>query len=122
MRVLVTGATGFLGSHIAEHLAGEGHDVRVLVRRTSDRRFLAAFPHEEALGDVTDAASLPPAVAGVGAVVHAAGLVQARNAAEFDAVNAGGTANLLAAAEAAPDLRRFVYVSSLAAHGPSPDG
>jgi len=93
------------------------------VRRTSDRRFLAGFAHEAALGDVTDAGSLPPAVAGVNAVVHAAGLVKARNEAEFDAVNAAGTANLLAAMdEAAPGLQRFVYVSSLAAHGPSPDG
>lgn len=123
MRVLVTGATGFLGSHIAEQLVRDGHDVRVLVRKTSDRRFLAGFPHEEAVGDVTDAASLPPTVAGVDAVVHAAGLVKARSAAEFDAVNARGTANLLRALdEAAPGLHRLLYVSTLAAHGPSDDG
>ncbi len=123
MKLLVTGASGFLGSHVAEQLANEGHDVRVLVRKTSSRAFLIAFPHEEALGDVRDTASLPAAVAGVDAVVHTAGLVKARNEAEFNAVNAQGTANLLAAIEeTAPDLRRFVYVSSLAAHGPSPDG
>ncbi len=123
MRVLVTGATGFLGSHIAEQLARDGHSVRTLVRRSSNRRFLAAFPHEEAIGDVTDPSSLPQALDSVDVVVHAAGLVKARSAAQFDAVNAGGTANLLAAAdEATPDLRRFVYISSLAAHGPSEDG
>lgn len=123
MKVLVTGASGFLGSHVAELLAHEGHEVRVLVRRTSSRAFLQGFPHEEALGDVTDASSLPAAVDGVDAVVHAAGLVKARSEAEFAAVNARGTANLLSAIErAAPDLKRFVYVSSLAAHGPSPDG
>ena len=123
MKVLVTGASGFLGSHIAEALVKDGHDIRVLVRETSDRRFLAGFPHEEAIGDVTHPASLPPALAGVAAVVHAAGLVKARSPEEFDAVNAKGTANLLAALdEAAPGLRRFVYVSSLAAHGPSEDG
>src|SRR3990170_1203670 len=123
MKLLVTGATGFLGSHIAEHLAKEGHQVRVLARKTSNRRFLDGFPYEEALGDVTDARSLRAAVEGVDGVVHAAGLVKARSESEFNAVNAVGTANLLAAIEEAnPDLRRFVYISSLAAHGPSEDG
>ena len=122
MRVLVTGATGFLGSHIAEQLARQGHTVRVLVRRTSDRSFLQGFEAEQALGDVTQPDTLPAAVEGVEAIVHAAGLTKARSAAEFEAVNAGGTANLLAALGPAYPLRRFVYVSSLAAHGPSEDG
>jgi nucleoside-diphosphate-sugar epimerase len=122
MRVLVTGATGFLGSHIAEQLARQGHSVRVLARRTSDRSFLRGFEVEEALGDVTQPDSLPAAVEGVEAIVHAAGLVKARSAAEFEAVNAGGTANLLAALGPAHPLRRFVLISSLSAHGPSQDG
>ena len=122
MRVLVTGATGFLGSHIAEQLAQEGHSVRVLVRRTSDRSFLQGFEAEEVLGEVTQPDSLPAVVNGVEAIVHAAGLTKARSAAEFDEVNAGGTANLLAALDPAQRLRRFVLISSLAAHGPSEDG
>ncbi len=122
MRVLVTGATGFLGSHVAEQLARQGHTVRVLVRRTSDRSFLQGFEAEEALGDVTQPETLPSAVEGMEAVVHAAGLTKARSAAEFEAVNAGGTANLLAALDPAQPLRRFVLISSLAAHGPSEDG
>src|SRR3972149_3066452 len=77
-----------------------------------------AEPPEEALGDVTQPESLPAAVAGVDAVVHAAGLVKARSAAEFQAVNAGGTANLLSALNSAAGLRRFVLISSLSAHGP----
>ncbi len=122
MRILVTGATGFLGSHIAEQLARQGHAVRVLVRRTSDRSFLQGFEAEEALGEVTQPDSLPVVVDGVEAIVHAAGLTKARSAAEFDAVNAGGTANLLAALDPTQPLRRFVLISSLAAHGPSEDG
>ncbi len=122
MKVLVTGATGFLGSHIAEQLARDGHAVRVLARRTSDRSFLRGIEVEEALGDVTQPDTLPAAVEGVDAVVHAAGLVKARSAAEFEAVNAGGTANLLSALEPADHIRRFVLISSLAAHGPSEDG
>lgn len=123
MKVLVTGASGFLGSHIAERLANEGHDVRVLVRQSSNREFLGGFPHEEAIGDVADAESLPAAVDGIEGVAHAAGLVKARDEAQFASVNGQGTANLLAAIEKhAPNFQRFVYVSSLSAHGPSPDG
>lgn len=123
MKVLVTGASGFFGSHIAEQLANAGHDVRVLLRESSDRTFLQDFPHEVTIGDVADAESLAGAVEGVDGVVHAAGLVKARSEADFAAVNGVGTANLLAAiAQSAPDLKRFVYVSSLTAHGPGTDG
>jgi len=124
MKVLVTGATGFLGSHIAEELVHAGHDVRALVRKTSDTRFLRELGVELALGAVDgDEADLARAVRGVDAIVHAAGIVKARRFAEFHDVNAGGTRNLVGVARAhAPELRRFVYVSSLAAHGPSPDG
>src|SRR5438093_2509030 len=122
MKVLITGASGFLGSHIAEQLAGQGHSVRLLLRRTSPRRFLSALAYEETAGDITDAASLPVAVQGIDAVIHAAGLIKARKEAEFDAVNADGTANLVRAAEQSASVKRFVYVSSLAAHGPSPEG
>jgi nucleoside-diphosphate-sugar epimerase len=123
MKVLVTGASGFLGSHVAEQLAVAGHDVRLLLRWTSSRAFLTGLEYESAIGDVTDPPSLAEAVDGVDAVVHTAGLVKARNDGEFTAVNATGTLNLLLAVEqSVPDLKRFVYVSSLAAHGPSEDG
>ena len=122
MKILVTGASGFLGSHVAEVLAGEGHQVRLLLRETSSRRFLE-FAYETATGDITNPGSLPAAVEGVDAVIHTAGLVKARSEAEFYRVNAAGTAHLLEAAqEANPGLKRFLYVSSLAAHGPSADG
>jgi nucleoside-diphosphate-sugar epimerase len=122
MRVLVTGASGFLGSHIAEQFAAAGHDVRTLLRPTSSRQFLQ-FPHEEAIGDVTDAASLPAAVSDVDVVVHAAGLIKARNEAEFASVNEHGTTNLFRAIEAHnPGVKRIVYISSIAARGSSKDG
>jgi nucleoside-diphosphate-sugar epimerase len=122
MKILVTGASGFLGSHIAEKLVRGGHTVRVLLRETSDRSHLRGIVVEEAAGDVRERASLPAAVDGVDTVVHAAGLVKARDESEFDAVNDQGTANLLAALQGGGTPRRFVYVSSLAAHGPSEDG
>ena len=124
MRVLVTGGSGFLGSYVAEGLSALGHTVRALVRPRSDKKILEKLPGVEfAPGAIEERASLDCAMRGVDAVIHVAGLVKARNSAEFYLVNTEGTRNLLAAAEAnAPGLRRFVYVSSLAAVGPSHDG
>jgi nucleoside-diphosphate-sugar epimerase len=124
MRVLVTGASGFLGSHIAEQLAEAGHSVVALVRKSSNTKFLSSLRGLElATGSVEDAASVRAAMAGANAVIHSAGLVKARDEAEFFRTNTEGTKNLLdAAKEVAPGLRRFVFVSSLAAVGPSLDG
>src|SRR5207248_3276260 len=102
---------------------GEGHTVRALVRPRSDKRALEKLPRVEfAPGAIEDPASLGPALDGVDAVVHVAGIVKARKPADFFAVNTQGTRNLLDAAVARGGLRRFVYVSSLAAVGPSADG
>lgn len=120
MTVLVTGASGFLGSHIAEQLSAAGRKVRVLVRPTSDRKFLSSLDHVEFCdGSVEDLDSCQRALGGVDEVIHAAGLVKARNATEFLRVNTEGTENLLAAAIKAGSVRRFVFVSSQAAGGPS---
>lgn len=123
MKILVTGGSGFLGSHVAEQLSNAGHDVRALVRKSSNRKFLSTLRGVElAEGAVEDRKSVDEAMKGVDAVVHAAGLVKARSEAEFFACNTQGTANLLdAAREHAPSLVRFVHVSSLEACGPSFD-
>ncbi|MCL2777146.1 MAG: NAD-dependent epimerase/dehydratase family protein [Polyangiaceae bacterium] len=124
MKVLVTGGSGFLGSHVAEQLTREGHSVRALVRKSSNRTFLSTLAGIEfAEGSVENRASVEQAMKGVDAVVHSAGLVKARSEAEFFACNTEGTANLLNAAIAhAPNLKRFVHISSLEACGPSFDG
>ncbi|MCK6590321.1 MAG: SDR family NAD(P)-dependent oxidoreductase [Polyangiaceae bacterium] len=124
MKVFVTGASGFLGSHVAEQLSAEGHSVVALVRRSSNTKFLSTLKNVElAYGAVEDAASVRAAVKGADAVVHSAGLVKARNEQEFHRVNVEGTRNVLeAAAEECSGPRRFVFVSSLAAVGPSIDG
>ncbi len=123
MKVLVTGASGFLGSHVVEWLRTNGHTPRALVRPTSDVRHLTEAGVELAVGAVEQPATLPDAVRGVGAIVHAAGLVKARNRGEFERVNQQGTKNLLQAVrEHNPGIRRFIYVGSQAAIGPSRDG
>jgi 2-alkyl-3-oxoalkanoate reductase len=118
VKVLITGATGFLGSHLAELLVEEGHQVAALVRGTSKTDFLEALGVELRLASLEGGEGLEEAVADVDAVVHGAGLVKARTPEEFHEVNCGGTENLLRAVRRArPDIRRFVHVSSLAAHG-----
>jgi nucleoside-diphosphate-sugar epimerase len=124
VRILLTGASGFLGSHIAEQLDQQGADVRALVRPTSDTRFLEGLDHVTLLsGALSDKASLLAAMEGVDGIIHAAGLVKAREPVDFHRTNAQGTANLLGAAKQnASAIQRFVLVSSLAVMGPSEDG
>lgn len=124
MRILLTGASGFLGSHIAEQLDRQGAEVRALVRPTSDTRFLEGLEHVTLRsGAMDDKDSLLAATEGVDGIIHAAGLVKASVPADFYRTNEQGTANLLDAAKRnAPDLKRFVLVSSLAVMGPSEDG
>ena len=122
MKVLVTGASGFLGGHVAELLSKRGDQVRALVRKTSNRKHLEGLSNVEIFeGTVEDADRMREGVEGVDAIVHAAGLVKARSKDEFFTVNVGGTSNLIQAARGGR-LKRFVYVSSLQACGPSPDG
>ena len=124
MTILLTGGSGFLGSHIAEQLSTQGRAVRALVRSTSDTSFLETLQNVELFeGAVGDAKSLERAVDGATAIIHSAGLVKAKRAEDFTATNTAGTCKLLEAAEKhGKDLRRFVLVSSLAAAGPSADG
>lgn len=117
MRVLVTGATGFVGSHLAEALARAGHDVAVTLRATSDPRWLAGLQVERAALDLAAPERAALALEDVEAVVHAGGITRAARNAEFERVNVEGTRALLRAAVAA-GVRRFLLVSSLAARGP----
>jgi len=123
MKAFVTGGTGFVGSHLAEALVSRNYEVHCLVRRTSDLKWLEGLNVRLVYGSVTDPESLAAAVREKDIVFHVAGLTKARSAAEFLAVNAGGTRNVLAACKAHnPAVRRVVYVSSQAAAGPSRDG
>lgn len=118
MLALVTGASGFIGSHLCAALAARGHRVRILARSGSDLGALEGLEAEVALGDLRDPGSLPAACAGVECVFHLAGALKGFREEDLVRVNRDGTAALAAACPR--DLKRFVLVSSLAAAGPSP--
>lgn len=120
MRVFLTGATGFIGSHLAELLVEHGHQVQALVRRTSNPRFVAHLPVTLVHGNMDDVESLRDAVEGVDLIYHVAGLTAARDREEYYRGNVIATRNLMEAAlRYAPDLRRFVYLSSQTVVGPA---
>lgn len=110
---LVTGATGFVGSHVAERLSKQGYRVRTLVRASSDTRLIDALGFEKVLGDLGDAPAAARAVAGVQLVVHCAAMVGDWGpVAAFRRVNVDGLRVLLDAART-QSLERFIHTSSL---------
>jgi nucleoside-diphosphate-sugar epimerase len=119
MKVLVTGASGFLGSHVAEQLKARGDEVRCLVRKSSATKHLKDLGVDLVYGAVDDADTLPDALRGVDAVVHCAGVIKAKSQADFDRVNEAGTRAMLEATLAvAPKVQRFVHVSTAGVMGP----
>jgi nucleoside-diphosphate-sugar epimerase len=117
--ILITGATGFVGSHFIEALARHGVKARALVRPTSDVAVLDRYGVERVTGGFDDGAALRRAVAGADVVVHLAGATRALRRATFHDVNAIGTLRLIEAMESEGGGRRLVYLSSLAAAGPA---
>jgi len=114
-KTLVTGAAGFLGSHLTRQLAARGAEVRVLLRASSSNRAIADLPLEYVTGDLRDPASLERALAGVERVFHVAAdyRLWSRRPQEIYDSNVGGTKNLLEAAGRA-GVRQFVYTSTVA--------
>jgi dihydroflavonol-4-reductase len=121
MNVLITGATGFIGSHLADHLHAKGYTLRALVRASSSNRYIKHLPVDYVTADFNDPDSLRDAVSGVDYIYHVAGLTAARDREEFFRGNQIATRNLLdATLKHNPDIRRFVHVSTQAVVGPAP--
>ncbi|MCX6625726.1 MAG: NAD-dependent epimerase/dehydratase family protein [Acidobacteria bacterium] len=122
-RILVTGATGFIGSHLCERLISEGAHVRCLVRPITSRghRFLPPSGASPILGNLVSGSGLESAVEGVDIIFHLAGVTKALRAADYYAGNCQSTENLLRACERSYVRPRFIHISSLAAAGPSPN-
>ena len=101
MTTLVTGAAGFLGSHVTRQLVARGESVRVLMRPSSNNRAISDLPLEYVTGDLRDAASLERAMKDVKRVFHVAAdyRLWAKNPQEIYDSNVGGTKNLLSGGE-----------------------
>jgi nucleoside-diphosphate-sugar epimerase len=121
--ILVTGGTGFIGTHLVRRLAASGQSVRCLVRRQARPRNLPAGV-AAVYGNLISGEGLPEALDGADTVIHLAGVTKALAPADYYAGNARATRNLVVALAGALASRgpRLVHVSSLAAIGPSPDG
>ncbi len=120
MKVLITGASGFIGSHLTERLLRQGYDVSCLKRRTSDIRWLESLNVRFIPGDCCDRDSLNDCVRGYDYVFHLSGLIKANSEREFYIVNEVGTQNIIEAIDRYnPNIKRFVYLSSLSAYGPA---
>ena len=123
MKALVTGATGFIGSHLVEELLRRGFSVRCLVRKASDTSFLETLSVELVTGDYQNTDSLAAAVEGVDRVFHLAAALTALSWEGYRRANVDATISLLEACAARnPGLGRFVFVSSIGAAGPSAEG
>ena len=118
-RSLITGAAGFVGSNLAKHLCQRGWDVRCLVRDVQRANHLEQLGAELTLGRLEDFESLVRAVADVDVVFHAAGRVQAVTDQQFTADNVEGTRNVARACAEASRAPVLIFISSLAAGGPS---
>jgi len=116
MKILVTGATGKVGSRLATRLAQRGDRVRALVRERARGEALGAAGVELVEGDLLDAASLAPAVRGIDAVVHCAAFFRGATPEQAHATNDLGTQHLARAAQAA-GVKRFVFTSTGLVYG-----
>jgi len=120
--VLVTGGTGFIGSHLVESLIRRGTRVRCLVRSPDRAKLLSELGAEIVIGDLDQPTSLAAAVAGTDAVYHLAGCTKSLHEAEMFRVNEGGSAAVSKACAEQPQPPRLVVVSSIAAAGPAARG
>jgi dihydroflavonol-4-reductase len=123
MKAFVTGATGFVGTHVARELAGQGAELRLLVRPSSDLRNLEGLPGEHVVGDLRDPVSIDKAMAGCDVAFHVAAdyRLWVRNPEDMYRANVEGTRGLLTAARN-NKLRRVVYTSSVATMGFAANG
>jgi len=119
LKLLVTGGTGFVGTHLVNALVRRGHEVAVLARRADHARNRYNRPVEPRRGDVLDAASLPAAIAGRDAVIHLVGIIHEKGNQTFDRLHREAVENVVAAMSAS-GVRRLLHMSAVGAAEDSP--
>lgn len=119
-KVLITGASGFVGFHLVEAALAAGMEVHAAVRKSSSIEHMSVFNVKYVYPDYNnqDALRRELELRQYDYIIHAAGITKARNRAAYDAVNAGYTKQLAQAAQATGTLKKFIHISSLAAVGP----
>ncbi|HPD33784.1 MAG TPA: NAD-dependent epimerase/dehydratase family protein [Bacteroidota bacterium] len=120
MKVLVTGATGFIGSHLVDKLLEKNYSVIATIRKTSNLQWLVNKPIQLIEASLNDKAKLIDIVKDVDYVYNVAGVIAAKSYEDFLKANRDGTKNLIEAVyESNPNIKRFVHISSQAAAGPA---
>ncbi len=120
MRVLLTGATGFVGSHIVEELISDNHTIIALARKSSNLKWIKDYPVQYEYCSLNDEEQLSELLSTVDAVIHCAGVVRALNWDGYYNTNVTGTKNIVQAAiKNKSNIKKFIYISSQAAMGPS---
>jgi len=121
MKVFLTGASGFVGSHVLDALRADRHELSILLRPGSNTRFVSRHLSDVTVhfGSLGDLQALRAAMSGVDAVIHCAGKIKALHPSDFYRVNQAGTRNVVTASNACRESgRQLVYISSLAVSGP----
>ncbi len=120
MKILLTGANGFVGSHILEELTANNHNVSAVVRKTSNLKWINKNKVSLKYGSLEDENFLKEVVSDVDIVIHCAGIVRALNWDDYNNINVLGTKKLVQSVlKNNPDLKKFIFISSQAAMGPS---
>src|SRR5438067_2328409 len=115
MKVLVTGASGFVGQEVLGQLHAAGHQIRILARHPTSKRTQTQaldFAAEVHAGDILDVASLESGLKGIDAAIHLVGIISEVGTSTFENVHTQGTINIINAAKAA-GVRRFVHMSAM---------
>lgn len=117
-KIAITGANGFLGSHITELLVEEGYNVKAVIRKSSNLQWIKHLPVNFGYADVTEKESLEKNFEKIDVVIHNAGLVKTKHPEEYFRINTQGTENVVKAC-VAKKVKKLIYISSQAASGPS---